>query len=119
MTLVPIAVAFYDNAFPAVLHLTDGDVTLNLQTFDTTLEFLNVGIPGPPGASGQGLTNAVTFTVATAGQQSLQLSGNINIGILTVNGLYQPGSYYSITLGLLTLPAAMGLLPGDIVSFIY
>lgn len=67
MTLVPIAVAFYDNAFPAVLHLTDGDVNLHLQTFDTTLEFLNTGIPGtpgPPGPTGGG--NSVKVDVGLA-----------------------------------------------------
>ena len=67
MSLAPIAVAFYSNPFPAVLHLTDGDVALNIQSFDTTLEFLDVGIPGPPGPSG-----AVDPISAVAGSTMVQ-----------------------------------------------
>lgn len=77
------------------------------------------GIPGPPGLDGFGLINSFEFTVLVAGAQFFQLSGNVNKGILHVNGLFQLTSYYSFNSSQLTLSNSMGLEVGDIISFTY
>ena len=80
------------------------------------------GPPGPTGASGTGGSNnlePLVFNILISGAQILQLSKTTSFGLLFVNGLLQDPTSYSIANNQVIIPAGMGLIPNDVIFFIY
>jgi hypothetical protein len=59
------------------------------------------------------------FIVSSAGEQQILLARPAIAGILSLNGLIQNPAYYALSERNLTVPTAMGVQPGDVITFTY
>lgn len=77
------------------------------------------GLPGRPGTGT--LPDGVTFETwaLVDGAQTFTLPSPAGSGLLCINGLRQSAGIYSVSGSLLTLPAALQVLAGDLISFDY
>lgn len=78
-----------------------------------------VGPMGPPGSPGSSSLEPLVFKVLIPGSQILQLSKATSFGFLFMNGLMQDPASYTIVGNQVLIPSDMGLIPNDMIYFIY
>ena len=66
-----------------------------------------------------GYTNRLEATVTTSGAQTYALASTATTGVLTINGLSQPSTLYTVGTSQLNIPAGVGLLTGDAIQLLY
>lgn len=77
------------------------------------------GLPGPPGTIPVGVSFETVALID--GAQVFTLPSPVGSGwcLLAINGLRQSVAAYSVTGAILTLPSALQVLAGDLISFDY